>query len=555
MEILTSENKMKILVIIPARGGSKRIPRKNVRLMNGRPLIMYSVENALSLKEAFEADVAVSTDDEELSGIAADHGAEIVLRGEELSGDSVTLDPVIFDALTKMEERHKTHYDTVITMQATSPTLSRETLKAAIAYFEKGGYDTVLSVVNKPHLSWTEKDGKIVKNYKERLNSQFLPPNYLETGAFLISKRECVNEKGRIGENVSVYETSPEEAVDIDSYADWIEAEAILKRKRVLFRAVGQRKLGMGHIYRCLSLAYKLIGHEVLFVTDEKSEMGIEKLKSAFFPFEVIKNNSDYEKVLDSWKPDIVVNDILDTDEDTVKLERCYAKRIVNFEDVGPGARGADAVINALYENHPDKPGNVFEGSDYFFIRDEFLEENPKDFSAECRNVMIMFGGADPSDLTGRLFKICQRLHEITPETEFHFITGFAYEKKDLIQDIPESNIFVHNDVKRVSLFMKKADLAVTSQGRTIYELASMGVPAIVLAQNEREAEHVFAGIQNGFINLGVGTRTDDETVIRTMRWLIETPNVRKEMRNIELSHEFRTGQKRVIDIILKEGS
>ena len=546
---------MKILIIIPARGGSKRIPRKNVRLMNGRPLIMYSVTNALSLKKDLDVDVAVSTDDEELSGIAADHGAEIVMRGEALSGDSVTLDPVIYDALIQMEERHGKSYDTVITMQATSPTLCLDTLKKAIGYFEKEGYDTVISVVNKPHLSWTKRDGKIVKNYEERLNSQFLPPNYLETGAFLITKRELVTKKGRIGENVSVYETSPEEAVDIDTYSDWIEAEAILKRKRVLFRAVGQRKLGMGHIYRCLSLAYKLIGHEVLFVTDSKSEMGIEKLKSSFFPFEVIEDNDSYEKVLARWKPDIVVNDILDTDEDTIKLERKYAKRIVNFEDVGPGAYLADAVINALYENHPDKPGNVYEGSDYFFIRDEFLEENPKDFSPECRNVMIMFGGADPSDLTGRLYSICEKLHEITPETEFHFITGFAYEKKDLMEDIPEKNIFVHNDVKRVSLYMKKADLAVTSQGRTIYELASMGVPAIVLAQNEREAQHVFAGIQNGFINLGIGKRTDDETVIQTMRWLIETPNVRKEMRNIELTNEFRMGQKRVIDIILKERS
>ena len=117
---------MKILVIIPARGGSKRIPRKNVRLMNGKPLIVYSVENALSLRERYDTDVVVSTDDEELSGIAKDRGAEIVIRGEELSGDKVTLDPVIYDALIKMEERKGKKYDTVITMQATSPTLKTD---------------------------------------------------------------------------------------------------------------------------------------------------------------------------------------------------------------------------------------------------------------------------------------------------------------------------------------------------------------------------------------------------------------------------------------------
>ena len=144
---------------------------------------------------------------------------------------------------------------------------------------------------------------------------------------------------------------------------------------------------------------------------------------------------------------------------------------------------------------------------------------------------------------------------ESCEKSEYGKIERSHNGKSLLLKDIPEKNIFVHNDVKRVSLYMKKADLAVTSQGRTIYELASMGVPAIVLAQNEREAQHVFAGIQNGFINLGIGKRTDDETVIQTMRWLIETPNVRKEMRNIELTNEFRMGQKRVIDIILKERS
>ncbi len=166
---------------------------------------------------------------------------------------------------------------------------------------------------------------------------------------------------------------------------------------------------------------------------------------------------------------------------------------------------------------------------------------------------MVIFGGSDPTDLTGRLYRIAEKLHDEMPETAFHFITGFGYAHKDQVVDAPEKNIFVHNDVKRVSAYMKNADLAITSQGRTIYELASMGVPAIVLAQNEREAQHVFAGIQNGFINLGLGSRTDDTTVIQTIRWLVNTPNVRREMRSAELTKKFENGQKRVIDLILED--
>ena len=544
---------MKILIVIPARGGSKRIPRKNVRMMNGRPLILYSIDNALRLKDHYDTDVCVSTDDEELGSIAKTFGIEVIWRDEKLSADNVTLDPVIYDAMRKMENRYSVNYDIVVTMQATSPTLRPNTIRKALGEFIDSDYDTMISCVNRPHLSWTRSGGKIVKNYEKRLNSQELPCNYLETGAFLITRRGCVTEDSRIGENITVYETDPKEAIDIDSEEDWISAESILKRKRILLRCVGKPELGMGHIYRCLSIAYKLIGHDLLFVTDEDSVMGKAKLQESYLEYETISDDSDYERILKNYMPAIVVNDVLDTSEELIKLERKYTKRIVNFEDMGPGAWLADAVINALYENQPNKPYNVYEGSDYYFIRDEFLTESPKEFSAECRNIMIMFGGADPSDLTGKLYEICQVLHPKMPNVEFHFLTGFAYAHKDKIKPIPPANIFVHNDAKRVSSYMKKADMCITSQGRTIFELASMGVPAIVLAQNEREAEHVFAGMGNGFINLGIGERTDTLTIIKTIMWLADMPHVRAEMRDLQLSKKFEKGQKRVIKLILGE--
>lgn len=543
---------MKTLIVIPARGGSKRIPRKNVRIMCGKPLICYSIENAKALKQYMDVDVAVSTDDEELGGIVEKRGVYVIKRPAELATDKVTLDPVIFHAVNYMEEKMGKKYDTVITMQATSPTLKFETVKAAIEFFENSGWDTVISAMNKPHLSWGLKDGVITKNYEKRLNSQELPPNYLETGGFLITRRECVTENGRIGEKVNIFEISEEEAMDIDTYSDWILCENILRRKRVVFRTVGKRQLGMGHIYRCLTLAYKLTGHEITFVCDKDSDIGIAKIRESNFPLEVITDENDFEKFLAEEKPDILVNDILDTTEEYMTMVIKYCKRTVNFEDVGKGAKYADAVINALYEKG-EKLHNEFYGSKYFCIRDEFLEEHPKEFSEEVENVLVIFGGADPSDLTGRLYEICKVLHEKNPKLNFHFLLGFAYPFKDRIVTDEENHIFIHNDVKRVSSYMSKMDLAITSQGRTVYELASMGVPAIVMAQNEREAEHVFAGIQNGFINLGLGKDQDDETIISTISWLLSTPKVRSEMRKLQLSVDFSKGQDRVIKLIMSE--
>ena len=543
---------MKILIVIPARGGSKRIPRKNVRIMCGKPLIAYSIENAKALREEFDLDIAVSTDDEELMGIVEKRGVEVVKRPAELATDKVTLDPVIFHAMEAMEEKKGCRYDTVITMQATSPTLKAETVRDAIRYFASGDFDTILSAMNKPHLSWGVKEGKISPNYEKRLNSQELPPNYLETGGFLITRRECVTKEGRIGKNVNIFEIPEEEAIDIDTYSDWVLCENILRRKKIVFRTVGKMQLGMGHIYRCLTLAYKLTGHEILFVADAESDLGIARIREANFPIRKVENDAAFERLLDEVRPDILVNDILDTTEDYMRMVVKYCGRVVNFEDVGSGAKYADAVINALYEKG-EKLHNEYYGSKYFCIRDEFLEEHPKEFSEEVENMLVIFGGADPSDLTGRLYDICKVLHEKHPKIKFHFLLGFAYPHKDRIVTDEKCGIYVHDDVKRVSSYMNKMDLAVTSQGRTVYELASMGVPAVVLAQNAREAEHVFAGIQNGFINLGIGSEQDALTIISTIRWLIATPKVRQEMRKLQLAKDFSKGQDRVIRLILND--
>lgn len=545
---------MKTLIVIPARGGSKRIPRKNVRIMCGKPLIAYSIENAKALRDSLnmDVDVAVSTDDEELGSIVEKRGVMVIARPKELATDKVTLDPVIYHALCYMEEKKGCTYDTVITMQATSPTLKLSTIEKAIKFFEDSEWDTIISATNKPHLSWTVKDGVIVKNYEKRLNSQELPANYLETGGFLITRRNCVTDSGRIGQKVNIFEISEDEAIDIDTYSDWVLAENILKRKKIMFRTVGKRQVGMGHVYRCLTLAYKLTGHELLFVASKDSDIGIEKIKESNFPVVSVENEDEFEKILQKERPDILVNDILDTTSDYMQMVTKYASRVVNFEDVGDGAKYADAVINALYEKG-DKLHNEYYGSKYFCIRDEFLEEQPKEFSDEVENILIIFGGADPADLTGRLYDICKVLSKKHPHVNFHFLLGFAYPYADKIINDEEHNIYVYKDVKRVSSYMSQMDLAVTSQGRTVYELASMGVPSIVLAQNEREAEHVFAGIQNGFINLGLGSQTDALTIIQTVQWLISTPNVRKEMRKLQLSKDFSKGHERVIKLIMAD--
>ena len=145
-------NNNMILVVIPARGGSKGIPRKNLRLLNNKPLISYSIEIAKSSQ--YVDDVVVTTDDSQIALIAEKFGASVVRRSEELSTDEVLLEPVIYDAMVQKEKLAFDEYDIVITLQPTSPLIRTSSLDAVIEKFEDFSVDSVLSVVDDRHLSW-----------------------------------------------------------------------------------------------------------------------------------------------------------------------------------------------------------------------------------------------------------------------------------------------------------------------------------------------------------------------------------------------------------------
>lgn len=112
---------MRVLAVIPARGGSKGIPKKNIRLMDGKPLISYAIDTAR--KSRYVTDVFVTTDSMEIADVARGCGAQVIERGADLSADFVTLDPVVYHAKRQAEQRLGVVFDVVITMQPTSPLL------------------------------------------------------------------------------------------------------------------------------------------------------------------------------------------------------------------------------------------------------------------------------------------------------------------------------------------------------------------------------------------------------------------------------------------------
>lgn len=543
---------MKILTVIPARGGSKGIPKKNIRFIAGQPLLAYAINCARH--SGYDMDVAVSSDEEEIQNIAKKFGTQIINRPAELAGDMVTLDPVIYHAVTELEKINQCNYDIVITMQPTSPLLSSQTLDQAISFFIENEYDTVLSGVNDPRLSWRVEKGKYVPNYEKRLNRQYMPKELKETGAFVITKRRFVMPDSRFGPKISVYEVPKRESGDIDTVQDWLIAQYELNKKNILIRLEGYPQIGLGHIYRGLQLAQSLIEHNLLFVISAKSHLGIKKLEESHYPYKVIDNEEEFYDLIRKRDADIIINDILNTDISYMQKLRQTGARIINFEDLGEGRYMADAVINALYEQNEDAP-NIFWGDRYYLIRDEFLLESPKEFQERAKEILVIFGGTDPNDLT---CKTVQALKKIAEEQDMHttIILGMGYQYADNIRQMVSdmSDKFdVVQDVKVMTAYMHKADIAISSQGRTMLELVAMGVPTILMAQNERETTHEFGSMSNGFLNLGLGRLIETDTIYETVQWLMHCPEIRRNMRSQMLKKDLTHGMERVKQIILGE--
>lgn len=529
---------MRILAVIPARAGSKGIPNKNIRIIGGHPLIYYSIKNALNSK--LITDVIVSTDSPEVRIIAKQMGAAYKWRDESLCGDAVTLDAVVFDAIPDGE------WDYVVTMQPTSPTLSVDTLDKAIQYTIDNNLDTCISAINAPHLTWGEKDGKKVPNYTERLNRQYLPPCYFETGAFVVSKRSIVTSKTRIGATVDVYEIPECEAVDVDTFEDLKSVVGLLEQDKVAIYVNGNNKRGIGHIYRALEMADEFFVKPDIYYDINQTDVKVfGKTTHTLIP---VNGIAELYNICIEKQYTIFINDILTTSLDYMIGLRSVLPnaKIVNFEDDGEGIMKADLVFNALY--HDEQYPQVKAGEKYYICGKTFTYYEPIKIKDKVERVFIAFGGADPQNYSDRLLNIVSK-----PEyNQYNFIVVLGrakYNVEQLLEYNKFENIQVLFDVSNMPELMTSCDIAYTSRGRTGYELALLGIPAIAMAQNHREEKHGFVCNENGFNYIGLNP--DDEIIEGNLKmYLTMSAKSRQHYQDMLLSHDLKNGRRRVMTLI-----
>jgi pseudaminic acid cytidylyltransferase len=219
---------MSSICIIPARGGSKRIPRKNIKYFLGKPIIAYSIEAAINTN-LFE-DVIVSTDDDEIAKIAKQYGATVpFFRSNENSDDYATLADVVIETLNKTEKK----YNYVCTLLATAPFISKKNIIEGFEILSNNkNIDTVFSVV--------ENSKEVLRSFNinndSELNfispefikkrTQDLPKTYKDAGMFYISKtKNVLSNKKLTSGKVKLFEIDENLSQDIDTLYDWKLAE------------------------------------------------------------------------------------------------------------------------------------------------------------------------------------------------------------------------------------------------------------------------------------------------------------------------------------------
>lgn len=223
-----------ILGIIPARGGSKRIPRKNLLTVAGKPLVVHSI---LHLKASSRvARAVVSTDDSEIAEVSRSHGAEVVMRPPEISDDQATSESALLHVLDAL----KAEPELVVFLQATSPVRRRDDIDRAIAQLERDKADSLFSACRNNKLLWrASPNGPESVNYdwRRRKREQDHHPEFRENGSIYVFPPRLLRESGnRLGGRMSIYEMPEWASFQVDEPWEFRLAEWVLAHQGELER-------------------------------------------------------------------------------------------------------------------------------------------------------------------------------------------------------------------------------------------------------------------------------------------------------------------------------
>jgi CMP-N-acetylneuraminic acid synthetase len=217
---------MTSVALIPLRGGSKSIPKKNIKFLAGKPLAAWTLEAVARC--AYIDAVYVSTDNEEIAEVmlGLGLGVRVIMRPEEFATDEATTESVMLHFMSRVD------FDVLVTIQATSPLLTAQDLDRAIVQFHGQHLDSMLTAVRSKRFFWSDNGVPINYDPLHRPRRQDFRGTLMENGAFYITRRHILESlQCRLGGKVGIFEMNKSTAIEIDEPEDWEMIERLLKER------------------------------------------------------------------------------------------------------------------------------------------------------------------------------------------------------------------------------------------------------------------------------------------------------------------------------------
>jgi UDP-2,4-diacetamido-2,4,6-trideoxy-beta-L-altropyranose hydrolase len=343
--------------------------------------------------------------------------------------------------------------------------------------------------------------------------------------------------------------------------------------KKIVFRIDGgsrlrhaeDREKGMGHVTRCVALAKKLKKNfdvEVIFMM-KNHPAGVEKVIDAGYAVERLPVYSDREanteqifNALNRIKPQGVVNDILNTEEGYMSKIKETGAFIINVDDLGPGRELADALVYSLVRPPASSKQKIYAGPAYMTLKEEFkkMHEKKKIINRRIKRILVSMGASDPQSLT---VKVLSALEKVDGNFTTTVVIGQAFTHHDELKkvlDKTQKKYIAKSNINNMAELMHDADIAIISGGVSVYELAAVGTPGIILCQNKHENTNVFEDY--GFaIKLGLGKYVSERQIIEAVEKLAQDALLRQKMSGQGKKLVDGRGAERVAKIILERCS
>jgi spore coat polysaccharide biosynthesis predicted glycosyltransferase SpsG len=557
---------LRVIAVVPARGGDPEVPYLNIKKLGALPLIVHTLQEAK--KSAYIDRLVVSTDDDQVEQVALEYDgdATVVRRPEALSRDISEIRDVIRHAVETIESSSEPRFDVVVTLQATSPFRRAEQIDAAIDELIDNDFDAVISLKEVRTLTWHRPGGKLEPLFDRPGRRDELEPLYHEDGAIRAVKREVLDSGRRLGEKVGHVLMDKMSALTVHDIYDFWLAEKLVHLPRVLFCVDGGAEMGMGHVYRSLAVAKELtqiVSHaDVCFLMRAELPEGVQHIASAGYPIRVApgKDTQTLMGVIRDYSPNIIINDRPFLEDDYLRALANLGASTINLvdslDDIEKPSELASIIIATMQEGEVELD-DYHAGPAFAVLRDSFRNRasNQPEIPDEGRKIVVSFGGSDPQNLTMKALSALDRL----PELAVSVVLGPAYSYRSeldaLVATLSAPPTILKN-VEHMADILFEADLVLCSGGMTVFEIAALGRPGIVLCQNARERERMEKFAHYGTIlHLGLGTEVSHDVIREKARELVKDRQTRQRMSDAGARLVDAQGASRVYEVMKKAGN